>query len=84
MQNNDPTDVWMDIENCDLPRDLDPKQMYDCIKAGLKERNYTGELTINAIFAKTTQHVTLNMVLNLSENGCRTVDMKMLTSFLIL
>ncbi|CAN6835185.1 unnamed protein product, partial [Brassica oleracea] len=39
--NNDPTDVWMDIENCDLPRDLDPKRMYDCIKAGLKEHNYT-------------------------------------------
>ncbi|CAH8261568.1 unnamed protein product [Arabidopsis lyrata] len=71
-KNTDPNHLWLDIENCDVPKDLQPELRYHRIK--LEDRNYTGPLTITAIFAKTTEHISLDMLAKLPAD-IRTMDM---------
>ncbi|KAF8088208.1 hypothetical protein N665_0549s0018 [Sinapis alba] len=64
------TNEWQVLRKAQWP------EMYQSIKGDLEERKYTGELNVIALFTKTTDHVPLDMVLKLSENGIRCVDLR--------
>lgn len=75
LHNNHPVDAWMDIENVDIPKDLPAEKLYQYMKQGFAGRNYKGKLTLTALFARTTEHVTLEKVETLTDNGIRCVDL---------
>lgn len=51
------TMVWLDLENCRVPHDLNPEEVYPRMKKTLEENGYGGELDVEIVMPFTDDEV---------------------------